>query len=375
MSTFYKKSLVLLLGAVYCVGLAFASNSFMIESESLKLKVYPRSGHFSLYRISKAANGSQYKPLFDTRNGSMSTRFSLLANKNMYHLESKVGNGRIHCELDGNKIVLSFNIASDFIVKQTFQFVDQTFKNDGAALKIDTSIENIGEMPLTASLFAVVDTTLGESIQRHFFTNNFKQIGAETKFDPNDPGDAVLISSGDDVASIFYLNSESSTAPAYVHALHWDRAYFRYRAPELKAGSAFTTAKRPNDSALLFAWPVRVIDAGYRSGISMIIGSSDSASEDFPHFTTTAHVRDEGDTKKAPTAITAPLIGINDEVGNFAGRRPNFGKNLTKDELRLEIARLLRDMERAIERPDNYSDSDLHNLYNAAGDSINQLED
>lgn len=369
--TNYKKHVFIIAAMIFAVTTLYAEHPLVLESSTLKLNVYPQTGHFTLYRIVNTGSGTVYESLFDDRNNGTSSRFSISVNKEIYHLETKVKNGKVQGESDEKHILLTFKLASNFTVKQKFYFIDQTFDDDGAALQIETTIENTSEEAIAAVLYAVFDTTLGEPIERPFFTNNFKEIASETKFEPSNPDDVVVISSNDRVAALFFLNSETTTPPSYAQAAHWNHAFFQYQPPLIVPGRDFTTADRPNDSALLFAWPVRIINSGYRSTISMIIGSSDNNTMDYPVFTKTGPIKDENDTSRPDTAIAAPLIGMKTE--NEGSGSGSSNKKQTKQEKRLELARLLRNMERALENPDDFTDEELNQLYKEGSDGINKF--
>lgn len=237
----------------------------------LKLVLYPDTGSFSLLQLSDVGK-NRYEPLFEDRNSSTTSWFSVLVNGRIFKLERKIGKPIVAEKiLDGARFV--FTLTDDFQVEQSFSFVNDTVTGTPYAVRVKTRVENTSGKTGVFALKAVIDTMLGESEGIHFFTNIQKRISAETRIAFPQDRDSLIVSQNKALSCMFLLQNNLVTQAESVYVSNWDRLNTLTWTPEFIEGRSFNTLYSVNDSALLFIWPEKTLTANEKLEVNMIIGS------------------------------------------------------------------------------------------------------
>lgn len=240
-----------------------------IVQGSLKLVLYPETGGFSLYQLS-AVGKNRYEPLFDDRNSSLTSNFSVLSNGRVFRLAKKPGKPVVF-EQTGMDARYIYTLTDDFQVIQSFSFETNT-TGQTLALRINTSIENTSGKPSTVAFKAVVDTTLGENGGIHFSTDVQNRISSETCIDPFINPDSYIVSKNNDLSLMLLVSGSRATSPESVYIANWDRLNTLSWKPDYVVGRSFNTVYSVNDSAILYVWPEKTLEANESLQVSMVLG-------------------------------------------------------------------------------------------------------
>lgn len=241
-----------------------------ISGGNLKLTLYPDTGSFSLLQLSEIGK-NRYEPLFEDRNFSTTSWFSVLANGRIFKLAKKLGKPLI-AEQTTKGARFVFTLTDDFQVTQEFSFIVILPGITPNALQIRTVIENTSGKVGTFALKALVDTMLGESEGIHFFTDVQKRISAETKIVPQSDSDSIIISRNKNLSCMFLLKGYGITSPDTVYISNWDRLNTMTWTPEFVEGRSYNTVYSVYDSALLYLWPEHIVEANEKVTYTMVIG-------------------------------------------------------------------------------------------------------
>ncbi len=250
----------------------YASPVELVDGK-FKLVLYPESGSFSLYQLLDVGK-NRYEPLFEDRNCSATSWFSVKSNSRVFRLGSKIGKPVAFEQTDSGAIY-TFSLTDDFQATQVFTFLKDSISSPAYALRIDTIVENTSGKDSRLAIKALVDTTLGENEGIHFFTDLRNRISAETRYDRTANLDSVLVSRNKDASLMLYLDSDDVTKPEYVYVANWSRLNTLTWQPDFVEGRSFNTMYAINDSALLFQWKEQDVPAGQRISAAMVMGSYD----------------------------------------------------------------------------------------------------
>lgn len=250
--------------------LVWGQSKVEIFEKDLKLILYPKSGSFSLARLSEKGK-NKYESLIDDRNASASSFFSVLFNDQSFKLQKKLWKPVVF-ENDDSRAQYIFTLNDDFQVKQTFSFVNNAAFKNSCALKIETKIENTSGKDARIALKFLADTILGESTRAHFFSDGRDAILSETKISVALDNDSYIISQDSFKSLIFYLKRTEVTKPEHVYIANWDRLNSKTWHPDHIAGRSFSTVYSINDSALLFLWPEKLVPNKHFTSITLLLG-------------------------------------------------------------------------------------------------------
>lgn len=248
--------------SLYAAPLELASGKF-------KLVVYPDTGSFTLYQLSDIGK-NRYEPLFDDRNHSATTRFSVSVNGRLFTLAPRSGRP-VEAMLTETGIRVEFAPVDDFEVIQLFSFIN-TVGDSIPQLKIDTIIVNTSGKNGTFAFKALFDTSLGETDGIHFSTDIKSRISAETMLDMAVEHDTVLVSADTSKSLAFYFSSFGATRPERLVVANWERLNSLTWLPSVMEGRSFSTIYTVNDSAVLLFWPEKDLEMNKKMTVSVIIG-------------------------------------------------------------------------------------------------------
>ena len=237
---------------VVCCSFLFAAPVEIIQG-SLKLVMYPDKGNFSLYQLSDIGK-NRYEPLFEDRNSSITSWFSVQSNGRVFRLEKKAGKPVLF-EQTPTGAKYTFILTDDFQVVQEFSFILSATTQSPIGLRIDSAVENTSGKDGSFALKAVFDTNLGETEGIHFFTNIQNRISFETKLEKGKELDSYIVSKNRNQSLMFLLAGNIATQPEILYVANWDRLNTLTWRPEFVEGRSFNTLYSVNDSALLFIWP------------------------------------------------------------------------------------------------------------------------
>jgi len=252
------------------LGSILAAAPLELTGGSLKLVLHPETGTFSLFRLSEIGK-NRYEALFEDRNYSTTSWYSVSMNSRIFRLSPKAGKPVVlETTPAGAKFILT--LSDEFQSEQEFSFVNDTVTGLPYAVRIETRIENTSGKPASFALKAVFDTMLGESEGIHFFTDFQTRISAETRIAQELDPDSYIASKNRDNSLMFYLSGAGATTPLSVTAANWERLNTLTWTPELVTGRSFNTLYAVNDSALLFVWPEVRLDANKKMVSSVVLG-------------------------------------------------------------------------------------------------------
>ena len=254
---------------IACCTFLFAAPVEIIQG-SLKLVMYPDKGNFSLYQLSDIGK-NRYEPLFEDRNSSLTSWFSVQSNGRVFKLEKKAGKPVLFEQTPtGGKY--TFTLTDDFQVVQEFAFLNSATTQSAIGVRIDSTIENTSGKDGSFSLKAVFDTNLGETEGIHFFTNLQNRISSEIKLEKGKDQDLFIVSKNRNLSLMFLLAGNVATQPEIVYAANWDRLNTLTWKPEYVDGRSFNTLYSVNDSALLFVWPETTLAPNNVLSVTMVLG-------------------------------------------------------------------------------------------------------
>lgn len=265
-----KKLGAILLMAALAVSF-IAAEPFEIARGSLKLVLYPASGSFTLYKLSDVGK-NRYEALYDDRDASATSWFSVLSNGRVFKLAKKTGKPVVFTETqDGAKFV--FTLTDDFQVEQEFTFVASSLAGADPFVAIDTRIENTSGKNGVFALKALFDTTLGEGEGIHFYTDLRNRVSAETRLRDGVDRDAWIVSKKGALAFMMLRSGSGVSNPETVYLANWDRLNTLTWIPDFVEGRSFNTIYSINDSAVLFVWPEKELRPNEKLSVQMQIGS------------------------------------------------------------------------------------------------------
>lgn len=248
------------------------SSPLEIFSGRFKLVLYPDSGSFSLQYLSDTGK-NRYESLFDDRNNSANTFFSVLCDGRVFKLSRKAGRPLV-AEVTESGARFVFSPSDDFEVKQYFSFVTDASGLGQDFLRIETILENISGKPRAYALKALFDTNLGEGEGIHFTTNVRNRISSELSIDFNRDKDSILISSGKNRNLVIPFLFQGVTKPDQLIIANWTRLNTLAWLPSVVEGRTFNTVYSVNDSAVLLVWPTRILESGQTMKVNMILSAS-----------------------------------------------------------------------------------------------------
>ena len=257
--------------AVSLATAAFAAAPFEMTRGDIKLVLYPDSGSFSLYKLSDIGK-NRYEPLFEDRDASATSWFSVSVNGRIFKLAPKMGKPVAFAETkDGAKFV--FTLSDDFQVEQEFSFTTTALSGASPMVLIETRIENTSGKSGSFALKAMLDTSLGERAASHFRTDIRNRISAETRFVSGVDRDSWILSKNGTLALAFLRAGPDITAPDTVYIANWDRLNSMTWLPDFAEGRSFNTIYSINDSAVLVVWHDKELRAKEKMSGRMMLGS------------------------------------------------------------------------------------------------------
>lgn len=266
-----RRLAILFLLALLSGSLTFAE-PFEITRGAIKLVLYPETGSFTVYKLSDVGK-NRYEALFDDRDASATSWFSVVSNGRVFKLTRKTGKPVVFTETaTGAKFV--YTLTDDFQVEQEFSLAQASQGGSDPFVVIDTRIENTSGKNGVFALKALLDTTLGESEGIHFYTDLRNRISAETKLRSGVDPDAWIVSRKGTLALTILLTGSGVTAPESVYLANWDRLNTLTWNPDFVEGRSFNTIYSINDSAVLMIWPEKELRANEKLSVRMILGSS-----------------------------------------------------------------------------------------------------
>ena len=286
-----------LLPVLFCflAGCLLFAAPIELSGGNLKLVLYPETGSFSLFELSDIGK-NRYEPLFEDRNFSTSSWFSVQMNGKIFKLTQKAGK-QIVAEQTSLGARFVFTLTDDFQVEQEFSFTNDSATGTPNAMRISTRIENTSGKPASFALKALLDTNLGEDEGVHFSTNDRKRISAETRISPSRDPDSLILSRNKNSVFVFYLKGPQVSRPEAVFISNWDRLNTLTWLPEFIEGRSFNTVYSVNDSALLSLWPEKLLKANEKLEVVMTIGTSLSSPQDAQSVVSSTITRDPDSSK------------------------------------------------------------------------------
>lgn len=268
-----KRLILTILALAICYSASAAPAELL--SGTMKLLVYPDSGSFSLYQLSKVGK-NRYEPLFEDRNSGTTSWFSVLSNGRVFQLLPRAGQKpEVFVEPASIRVVIT--PTDDFQVTRTFSF-QEIAPNSTVSLRIETAIENTSGKTGDFSLKALFDTTLGESYGLHYRTDLRDRISSETSLELSLVRDTWIVSSDAD-SSLTFDYSAWSPRPSRVMIANWERLKTLAWNPVAVEGRSFNTLYSVNDSALLFIWPTMTLAANKTMNVTMTLSNLDRLSQ------------------------------------------------------------------------------------------------
>lgn len=249
---------------------AFSLSPVEIYSGSLKLIAYPDSGNFSLYQLSDKGK-NRYEPLFEDRNTSATSWFSVSFNEKNFKLGKKIGK-KIEFDQLETGVRFTFTLTDDFQVVQTITFDKYEKSTVSDLLKVTTVIENTSGKEALISLKYLLDTMLGENEGIHFFTDVRNRISTETRLEQGKDPDSLIVSKKGSLSLMLFLNSKLITNPQYLYVSNWERLNTLTWLPDFVEGRSFNSLYSINDSALLFVWPEKKVLANRFYTTTLLMG-------------------------------------------------------------------------------------------------------
>ncbi len=314
---------------------AFAAKNELL-SGTLKLVVYSDTGGFSLYRLSPVGK-NRYEPLFDDRNYSSTSWFSVLAGGRIFALVPKAGR-KPEVLADGSSIRVTFTPTDDFQVVQTFSFADSG-EGSSPTLSISTAVENTSGKAGEFAVKALIDTDLGEDNGIHFRTDFQARLSAETSLDPVVNRDSWIASAGKDSSLVFPFASWP-VKPERIVIANWERLKTLSWIPSTVEGRSFNTVYSVNDSALLFVWPMANLSPNKTLTVTMTLGDKMPTAKASP-----SGVR----ATDAATELTSPGRTRNEVIEGILARiaeieqNPNSASDTELEQLNALLDKYLSD--------------------------------
>jgi hypothetical protein len=270
--------------------------------------MYPDKGNFCLYQLSDIGK-NRFEPLFEDRNSSSTSWFSVESNGRVFKLEKK-SSKPVLFEQTPTGAKYTFTLTDDFQVVQEFSFIISAATQAAIGVRIDTSIENTSGKDGVFALKAVFDTNLGETEGIHFFTNLQNRISSEMKLEKGKDQDVFIASKNRNLSLMFLLAGNMSTQSEIVYAANWDRLNTLTWKPDYVAGRSFNTMYSVNDSALLFMWPETTLTPNSVTQITMVLGPYTPELIALTQSNTPAAVKA---TVKEPSRVIAPAKSDNQD--------------------------------------------------------------
>ncbi len=267
-----SRSLITMLFLALVSGSLMFAEPFEITRGDIKLALYPETGSFTVYKLSDVGK-NRYEALYDDRDASATSWFSVLSNGRVFKLAKKTGKPVVFTETaTGAKF--TYTLTDDFQVEQEFSFAQVSQGGSDPFVVIDTRIENTSGKNGVFALKGLFDTTLGESEGIHFYTDLRNRISAETRLRSGIDSDAWIVSRKDTLTLAILLTGSGVSAPESVYLANWDRLNTLTWNPDFVEGRSFNTIYSINDSAILMIWPEKELRANEKLSIRMVLGSS-----------------------------------------------------------------------------------------------------
>jgi hypothetical protein len=200
----------------------FVTNLSAVDFDdgNIRLKINNKTGSYSLFYLTDP-DAKRYEPLFYSREPN-SSYLSVNVGGKVYKLgKSKDFSTSVETE-EGNPAVV---YRSSFLtVKEVFTPV-QTFSNSSAnGVKIDITLQNTADMPVSAGLRILIDTNLGEEIRKAppLITNNQEIINEVIIKRKSD--ELYWVSKNQNLSlmgTIVNPVNDNSPAPDYIHIANW----------------------------------------------------------------------------------------------------------------------------------------------------------
>ncbi len=237
--------------------------------ETIKLKVFGRTGNFCLYARSPV-DESNFIPLYDDRAKGRCNKFFVYYNGSSYELKRPT-----KIEQNDYSVIVTYEFKDKFLVIQELSFVRKKYGMTAPPLKIKTRIQNMNGNIADMGLKAVFDTNLGEKREVPIYTDLRSGFAKESFMNPRREKDAALISASNEFACIFLIKHSNASPMENIFVANWDRLQSRSWKPHFNQGRSFSTRYFKNDSAILFSWPIEKLGNEEYSDITMLIGYYD----------------------------------------------------------------------------------------------------
>lgn len=252
------------------------AEKFEISRGNIKLVLDTDAGSFTIYRLSDVGK-NRYEPLFDDRDSSATSWYSVLSNGRVFKLRNRVGKPVVFSETESGAR-FTFTPTDDFQVVQEFSFVTVPGAGADPFVAIDTHIENTSGKNGVFALKALIDTALGESEGIHFRTDARNRVSAETRLVTGVDRDSWIVSANKTLPFAMMRSGAGATLPETVYFANWDRLNTLSWSPEFIEGRSFNTIYSVNDSAILAVWPEKELAANERLSVRTVLGSWDGKS-------------------------------------------------------------------------------------------------
>ncbi|AEJ19515.1 hypothetical protein [Gracilinema caldarium] len=183
----------------------------------MKLVLHENTGRFSLYYLTDIKK-ERYQSLFVDKDPRTSF-LSILVNDKSYRLGDSTA-FRIKVQNENSKPAIIFQ-ASTIEVVQEFEFIRTGGATLSNGVKMNIRVTNKGEKAIPIGIRFVLDTSLGENAQNHFYTD-LQQIPAELALTSKDR-DTYWISKNDSLGLMGSINIAGTSQPDLIHFANWKR--------------------------------------------------------------------------------------------------------------------------------------------------------
>ncbi|HOC29428.1 MAG TPA: hypothetical protein PKH40_07095 [Treponemataceae bacterium] len=341
----------------------FSASPVELLGGNLKLVLYPDSGSFALYQLSDRGK-NRYEPLFEDRNSSATSWFSVYYNGKIFKLGRKAGKS-IDFLQTADSASFVFTLTDDFQVVQTFSFDKNPLSQIPDLLRIRTVIENTSGKEATFALKFLLDTMLGENEGIHFFTDLRNRISAETKFGKDADPDTLIVSRKGNQSLMVYLDSPTGSRPQSVFVSNWARLNTLTWLPEYIEGRSFNSIYSINDSAILFVWPEKKVPANRFLTVTALMGPY------YPERLAAVANGGNGSLSVSANALASSIDSVNQSA-----KAINSGNYTADKESKLVLLeQILERIDQIESYPNLASDEELQQLSQALDILQQQIED
>ena len=186
---------------------AVSATALTISNDNLELRLFEKSGRFSLYAIQ---SGGSKKPLL-VEGDPRTTVLAVVAGNRVYRMGDSF---EFRQALSGEGNSASFTWQSPSLT------VIQSFTLQGASLAIDIKMENTSEQDLRIGVRYLFDTHLGEKGE-HFIVDTLP-VRNEADYLSNIPS-AIVSSDGNDTQLVISTAGSGVTRPDRIVLANWKR--------------------------------------------------------------------------------------------------------------------------------------------------------